>query len=59
MALETLILLGQKQKAFTMATKLAKSLSSNQWMSTQTTAYGLSAMSKFVQSNGSKGGSIQ
>lgn len=59
MALETLILLGQKQKAFTMATKLAKSLSSNQWMSTQTTAYGLYAMSKFAQSNGSKGISIQ
>ena len=59
MALETLILLGQKQKAFTMATKLAKSLSSNEWMSTQTTAYGLYAMSKFAQSNGSKGVSIQ
>jgi len=59
MALETLILLGQKQKAFAMATKLAKSLSSNQWMSTQTTAYGLYAMSKFAQSNGSKGVSIQ
>ena len=59
MALETLILLGQKQKAFTMATKLAKSLSSNEWMSTQTTAYGLYAMSKFTQSNGSKGVSIQ
>lgn len=59
MALETLILLGQKQKAFAMATKLAKNLSSNQWMSTQTTAYGLYAMSKFAQSNGSKGVSIQ
>ncbi|MGC4041268.1 MAG: MG2 domain-containing protein [Flavobacterium sp.] len=59
MALETLILLGQKQKAFAMATKLAKNLSSNQWMSTQTTAYGLYAMSKFAQSNGSKGVSVQ
>lgn len=55
MALETLILLGQKQKAFEMATKLAKSLSSNQWMSTQTTAYGLFAMSKFALNNGTKG----
>ncbi|MGV9003008.1 alpha-2-macroglobulin family protein [Flavobacterium sp.] len=55
MALETLILLGQKQKAFEMATKLAKSLSSNQWMSTQTTAYGLISMSKFALNNGSKG----
>ena len=59
MALETLVLLGQKQKAFAMATKLAKNLSSNEWMSTQTTAYGLYAMSKFAQSNGSKGVSVQ
>ncbi len=59
MALETLILLGQKQKAFAMATQLAKNLSSNEWMSTQTTAYSLYAMSKFAQNNGSKGVSIQ
>ena len=59
MALETLVLLGQKAKAFTMATKLAKNLSSNEWMSTQTTAYGLYAMSKFAKSNGSKGVNIQ
>ncbi|WP_284653753.1 alpha-2-macroglobulin family protein [Flavobacterium terrisoli] len=59
MALETLVLLGQKGKAFTMATKLAKNLSSPQWMSTQTTAYGLYAMAKFAKSNGSKGVSIQ
>lgn len=59
MALETLILLGQKQKAFAMATKLAKNLSSEQWMSTQTTAYGLLAMSKFAKSNGTKGVSVQ
>lgn len=59
MALETLILLGQKQKAFAMATKLAKNLSSKQWMSTQTTAYGLYAMAKFAKSNGSKGVSVQ
>ncbi|UPT72231.1 MAG: MG2 domain-containing protein [Flavobacterium sp. JAD_PAG50586_2] len=59
MALETLILLGQKQKAFAMATKLAKNMSSDKWMSTQTTAYGLYAMSKFAKSNGSKGVSVQ
>jgi hypothetical protein len=58
MALETLILLGQKQKAFAMATKLAKNLSSHQWMSTQTTAYGLYAMAKFAKSNGPKGVSV-
>lgn len=55
MALETLLLLGRKGEAFTMANKLAKQMSSNQWMSTQTTAYCLYAMSKFAQQNGTKG----
>ena len=59
MALETLILLGQKQRAFTMAIQLAKNMSSDEWMSTQTTAYSLYAMSKFAQSNGSKGIDVQ
>ena len=59
MALETLILLGQKQKAFAMATKLAKNMSSDKWMSTQTTAYGLYAMAKFAKMNGSTGVSVQ
>jgi alpha-2-macroglobulin len=55
MTLETLILLGQKQKAYTTALKLAKEMSSNQWMSTQTTAYCLYSMSKFAEYNGGKG----
>ena len=55
MALETLILLDQKQKAFATAVKLAKQMSSNMYMSTQTTAYCLYAMSKFAKNNGSKG----
>ncbi len=55
MALETLILLGQKQLAFSMANKLAKQMSADQWMSTQTTAYCLYSMSKFAQFNGGKG----
>jgi alpha-2-macroglobulin len=59
MALETLLLLGQKQKAFAMAVKLAKQMSSSEWMSTQTTAYCLYSMSKFAQNNGSKGINIQ
>ena len=59
MALETMLLLGQKQKAFVMATKLARQMSNNQWMSTQTTAYCLYAMSKFAVSNGPKGINIQ
>ena len=59
MALETMLLLDQKQKAFAMASKLAKEMSNNQWMSTQTTAYCLYAMSKFAASNGPKGINIQ
>jgi uncharacterized protein YfaS (alpha-2-macroglobulin family) len=55
MALETMLLLGQQQNAFVTASKLAKQLSANQWMSTQTTAYCLYAMSKFAISNGPKG----
>lgn len=55
MALETLILLNDNSRAFAMANDLAKSLSSNQWMSTQTTAYALYAMSKFAIKNGGKG----
>ncbi|OXA79951.1 hypothetical protein SAMN05444397_106185 [Flavobacterium aquidurense] len=59
MALETMLLLGQKQKAFDMASKLAKQMSNNQWMSTQTTAYCLYAMSKFAVNNAPKGINIQ
>lgn len=59
MALETMLLLGQQQKAFAMATKLAKEMSNNEWMSTQTTAYSLYAMSKFAISNGPKGINVQ
>lgn len=55
MALETLIILGQKEKAFAMANKLAKQMGSGQWMSTQTTAYCLYAMSRFAVANGGKG----
>lgn len=55
MALETLVILGQKEKAFSMANKLAKQMSSNEWMSTQTSAYCLYAMSRFAQQNGPKG----
>jgi len=59
MALETMLLLGQKEKAFAMAIKLAKSMASDQWMSTQTTAYCLYAMSKFAVHNSPKGIDIQ
>jgi uncharacterized protein YfaS (alpha-2-macroglobulin family) len=55
MALETLLLLGDKQRSFQLANQLAKKLSSDEWMSTQTTAYCLYSMSKFAAQNGSKG----
>jgi uncharacterized protein YfaS (alpha-2-macroglobulin family) len=59
MALETMLLLGQKQKAFTTAIKLSKNMSSDQWMSTQTTAYCLYSLAKFSAHNGPKGIDIQ
>ncbi|MFN3757157.1 MAG: alpha-2-macroglobulin family protein, partial [Flavobacterium sp.] len=55
MALETLLLTDDKARAFTLAQRLATSLSSDQWMSTQTTAYALLAMSKFAMKNGGTG----
>lgn len=55
MELETLLLLGQQKQAFPVAAKLAKELSSQRWMSTQTTAFGLYAMAKFALINGKDG----
>lgn len=55
MELETLLLMGDKKQAFNVAVKLAKELSSSRWMSTQTTAFGLYAMSKFAAENGRGG----
>ncbi|MES2487061.1 MAG: MG2 domain-containing protein [Bacteroidota bacterium] len=55
MALETLVILGQKDKAWNMAVKIAKDMGGNGWMSTQTTAYSLYAMSKFAAGTASKG----
>lgn len=55
MLLETYLLMDNKTKAFELANVLAKNLSSNQYMSTQTTAYSLYAMSKFAVKNGEKG----
>ncbi|MFK7050424.1 hypothetical protein FLACOL_00493 [Flavobacterium columnare] len=59
MTLEALVLMNQKQKAFKTAVTLAKNLSSDTWMSTQTTAYSLYAMSKFAKFNGGKGIDVQ
>lgn len=52
MILETLTLLNMRTKAAPVLKEVAKALSSNHWMSTQTTAYSLIAVSKFVKSNG-------
>ncbi|WP_370477537.1 alpha-2-macroglobulin family protein [Tamlana flava] len=53
MALETMVLT-KNSKVRELAESIAKDLSSNRWMSTQTTAYGLLAMAKMVQANGGK-----
>ena len=53
MALETMVILNDP-KAKELAKTIAKELSKNQWMSTQTTAYSLLAMGKMVIKNGGK-----
>ncbi|KAA1244174.1 alpha-2-macroglobulin [Aquimarina sp. RZ0] len=55
MALETLVLLDQKEKAQKVATVLAKELSAKNWMSTQTTSYALIAMAAYATYVGGKG----
>lgn len=53
MALETMILTKNREKDDLLKI-VAKDLSSNIWMSTQTTAYSLLAISKVIQNNGGK-----
>ena len=48
MILETMILLGQKEKSAELLKVLSKEMNSKRWMSTQTTAYSLIAVSKYV-----------
>lgn len=57
MVMETLLLIGEKTQAFNLAKKIAKNMSSSNYMSTQTTAYCLYAMSKFASEN--KGTGVQ
>lgn len=52
MALETYTLLDDNTKAIKLAQDVADKLSSTDWMSTQTTAYSLLAMSKYAIKNG-------
>ena len=53
MALETMVITKDK-RARALSKTIAKDLSSNRWMSTQTAAYSLLAMSKMVEANGGK-----
>lgn len=55
MILETLTLMGEQNKALSMLQTVSRGLSSGDWYSTQATAYGLLAASKFV-GNASTGG---
>ena len=55
MALETLVLLEDKQEALELAKSIAKRLSEKRWLSTQTTSYSLIAMAKFADLVGGKG----
>lgn len=52
MILETLTLLGMKTKAFEVLQDISEQMASNRWLSTQTTAYSLIAISQFVGNNG-------
>ncbi|AMD84213.1 hypothetical protein SAMN05444369_10576 [Capnocytophaga haemolytica] len=51
MALETALLIGKREDAGRWALEIADKLSSNDWMSTQTTAYALYAMAKYAAIN--------
>jgi alpha-2-macroglobulin len=48
MILETLIYMNEREKAYELLLQLSESLSSGMWMSTQTTAYSLLAVTKFI-----------
>ncbi|MEQ8908638.1 MAG: MG2 domain-containing protein [Vicingaceae bacterium] len=52
MILETLQLLGEKLKGKKVLDRISKNLSSEQWMSTQTTAFSLLAVAQFVAAEG-------
>lgn len=54
MILETYTLLDKKEDAFQTAQKVAASLSSESWMSTQSTAYSLLAIAKFAKTVSAK-----
>jgi len=51
MILETMSLMNERNKAIPVMKQVSKALSSNRWMSTQTTAYCLIAMAEFAGTN--------
>jgi uncharacterized protein YfaS (alpha-2-macroglobulin family) len=51
MILEAMVIIGMKENGFLLLEKIARELSSQQWMSTQTTAYSLIAIAKFSGGN--------
>src|SRR5450759_3036642 len=55
MIVETLCLLNMKPKAAGLVKKISEDLSKDEWMSTQTTAYCLVAISRFIGSGSGKG----
>ncbi len=57
MILETLTMMGEKEKSFTLMREIAESLSKNNyWMSTQTTSFCLIAASKYIKTSKPEGG---
>ncbi len=58
MILETLTMLDNKTKAALLVKDISAALSANRWMSTQTTAYCLIAVSKFAKGSGSTSNSM-
>ncbi len=58
MALETMVIT-KDPRAKDLAKTIAKDLSKDKWMSTQTTAYSLLAMAKMVEANGGKAIKLQ
>ncbi|MEQ8470711.1 MAG: MG2 domain-containing protein [Marinoscillum sp.] len=56
MLLETYVYMDNKAEAFKLIQELSKDLSESRWMSTQTTAYALLAVSKYVEANHSDKG---
>ncbi len=51
MVLETLVAMNKRQMAFKLLKEISDNLASNRWFSTQTTAYSLVAISKYVDKN--------